>query len=150
MSNVKERIFGAVTIMSEEDAVKVWNLIQGAVALSNAEEVAPYPDELAAIAAYKAGDPDYQPSISQEDLMKELKLLIKKKTGSASNGTASTPKVYLVFSKIFVSSSGQPCKRNLRSRRLYFCIHFYIFINEGILWPNKTPMICAWEFSISA
>ena len=56
MSNVKERIFGAVTIMSEEDAVKVWNLIQGAVALSNAEEVAPYPDELAAIAAYKAGD----------------------------------------------------------------------------------------------
>ena len=72
MSNVKERIFGAVTIMSEEDAVKVWNLIQGAFALSYAEEVAPYPDELAAIAAYKAGDPDYQPSISQEDLMKEL------------------------------------------------------------------------------
>lgn len=38
----------------------------------DAEEVAPYPDELAAIAAYKAGDPDYQPSISQEDLLKEL------------------------------------------------------------------------------
>ena len=66
MSNVKERIFSAVTIMSEEDAVKVWNLIQGAVALSNAEEVAPYPDELAAIAAYKAGDPDYQPSIPRK------------------------------------------------------------------------------------
>ena len=48
------------------------HLIQGAFALSNAEEVAPYPDELAAIATYKAGDPDYQPSISQEDLMKEL------------------------------------------------------------------------------
>ena len=45
MSNVKERIFGAVTIMSEEDAVKVWNLIQGAFALSNAEEVVPDPDE---------------------------------------------------------------------------------------------------------
>ena len=74
MSNVKERIFGAVTIMSEEDAVKVWNLIQGAVALSNAEEVAPYPDELAAISAYKAGDPDYQPSISQEEVLKELGL----------------------------------------------------------------------------
>lgn len=27
MSNVKERIFGAVTIMSDEDAEKVWNLI---------------------------------------------------------------------------------------------------------------------------
>lgn len=74
MSNVKERIFGAVTIMSEEDAVKVWNLIQGAFALSNAEEVIPEPDELAAIKAYKSGDPDYQPSISQEELMKELGL----------------------------------------------------------------------------
>ena len=74
MSNVKERIFGAVTIMSEEDAVKVWNLIQGAFALSNAEEVPPYPDEIAAINAYKSGDPEYQPSISQEELMKELGL----------------------------------------------------------------------------
>ena len=74
MSNVKERILGAVTIMSEEDAIKVWNLIQGAFALSNAEEVAPYPDERAAISAYKAGDPDYQPSISQEEVLKELGL----------------------------------------------------------------------------
>lgn len=47
---------------------------EGGFALSNAEEVAPYPDELAAISAYKAGDPDYQPSISQEDLMKELEI----------------------------------------------------------------------------
>ena len=36
------------------------------------DTVVPTSDELAAIAAYKAGDPDYQPSISQEDLMKEL------------------------------------------------------------------------------
>ena len=28
MSNVKERIFNAVTIMNDEDAEKVWNLIQ--------------------------------------------------------------------------------------------------------------------------
>ena len=42
--------------------------------LANAEEVAPYPDELAAISAYKAGDPDYQPSISQEEILKELGL----------------------------------------------------------------------------
>ena len=74
MSNVKERIFGAVTIMSEEDAVKVWNLIQGAFALNNAEEVIPDPDELAAMNAYKSGNPEYQPSISQEELMKELGL----------------------------------------------------------------------------
>ena len=33
-----------------------------------------YPLELAAISAYKAGDPDYQPSISQEEVLKELGL----------------------------------------------------------------------------
>lgn len=27
MSNVKERIIGAVTIMNEQDAIKVWNII---------------------------------------------------------------------------------------------------------------------------
>ena len=62
---------GTETTHSEIKPAKA-HLIQGAFALSNAEEVAPYPDELAAIAAYKAGDPDYQPSISQEDLIKEL------------------------------------------------------------------------------
>ena len=31
MSNVKERIIGAVTIMSEEEAEKVWNLIQASL-----------------------------------------------------------------------------------------------------------------------
>ena len=29
MSNVKERIMGAVTIMSDQEAEKVWNMIQG-------------------------------------------------------------------------------------------------------------------------
>lgn len=42
--------------------------------LTNIEEVTPEADELAAIEAYKSGDPDYQPSISQEDLIKELKV----------------------------------------------------------------------------
>ena len=49
MSNVKERILGAVTIMSEKDAEKVWNLIQSAFALSNAEEVVPDSEEIAAL-----------------------------------------------------------------------------------------------------
>ena len=38
------------------------------------EEVEPEPDEMAAIEAYKAGDPEYQPYISQEELLKELGL----------------------------------------------------------------------------
>lgn len=74
MSNVKERILGAVTVMSEEDAEKIWNLIQATFALNNIEEVAPEPDEVAAIKAKKAGFSDYEPAFSQEDLIKELGL----------------------------------------------------------------------------
>lgn len=74
MSNVKERILGAVTIMSEADAEKVWNLIQSTFILANAEEVEPESDELRSLKAYHDGDLEYQPSISQEDLMKELGL----------------------------------------------------------------------------
>ena len=74
MSNVKERIIGAVTIMNEKDAQKVWDLIHGTFILNNAEEVEPDPEELEAIRACKAGDPEYQPYISHEELMKELAL----------------------------------------------------------------------------
>ena len=74
MSNVKERIFGAVTIMSDEDAEKVWNLIQATFLLNNVEEVTPDPDEIAALNAYHSGDPDYQPAMSQEEVLKELGL----------------------------------------------------------------------------
>ena len=74
MSSIKERIFGAVTVMSEEDAQKVWDLILSTFALDNIEQVVPDPDEQAIINAYKNGDPDYQPSVSQEDLLKELNL----------------------------------------------------------------------------
>lgn len=74
MSNIKERIFGAVTVMSEEDAQKVWDLILSTFALDNIKQVVPEPDEQAIMNAYKNGVPDYQPSVSQEDLLKELNL----------------------------------------------------------------------------
>lgn len=74
MSNIKERIFGAVSIMTDEDAQKVWDLILSTFALNNVVQDTPTPDEQAAFAAYKNGDPDYQPSISQEELMKELNI----------------------------------------------------------------------------
>lgn len=41
---------------------KVWDPIQGTFILNNA------------VRAYKAGDPEYQPYISHEELMKELGL----------------------------------------------------------------------------
>ena len=72
MSNVKERILGAITIMSEKDAEKVWELIQATFILNNAEEVVPEPEELEAIRAYQNGDPEYQPYVTQDELMKEL------------------------------------------------------------------------------
>ena len=74
MSNIKERIFGAVTVMSEEDAQKVWELILSTFSLDSIEQVLPKPEEQAAINAYQNGDPDYQPSVSQEDLIRELNL----------------------------------------------------------------------------
>ncbi|MCD8053496.1 MAG: hypothetical protein LUF00_05545 [Lachnospiraceae bacterium] len=72
MSSVKERIFGAVTIMSEDEAWKVWELIQATFRLANAEAVDPEDDEITALNAYHNGSPEYQPGISQEDLIREL------------------------------------------------------------------------------
>ena len=66
-------VHGVITWMNEDiDCAPEYMNEHSHAYLPNVEEVAPYPDELAAIAAYKAGDPNYQPSISQEDLMKEL------------------------------------------------------------------------------
>lgn len=47
MSNIKEHIIGAVTVMN---------------------------DELLILKAYHDGNPEYQPHMSQEDLIKELDL----------------------------------------------------------------------------
>lgn len=74
MSIVKERIIGAVTIMNEKDAEKIWNIMQSLYNLSNAEEDVPYIEELEILEKYHNGEPDHQPSISHEDLIKELGL----------------------------------------------------------------------------
>ena len=74
MSGIKERILGAVTIMSEEDAQKVWDLIQTTFSLANLEEVVPDAEETAILEAYHAGVDEYQPVISHEELLKELGL----------------------------------------------------------------------------
>ena len=74
MSNVKERILGALTVMSEADAEKVWELIQTTFILSNAKTATPSADEIHAINAYRNGDPEYSPYLSQDELMKKLKL----------------------------------------------------------------------------
>lgn len=42
--------------------------------INNAEEVQPDDDELRILNAYESGDPEYQPYMSQEDVLKELGL----------------------------------------------------------------------------
>ena len=75
MSEIKERIIGAVTIMNEDDAIKVWQLIQATFALANAPLAEPDKEELDALSAYSEGNPEYQPCTSQDELMKQLGLL---------------------------------------------------------------------------
>lgn len=71
MSAVKERILNAITIMTEEDAIKIWNVIQ--FQLSVPTDM-PTEDELEIFAAYKNGDDEYAPFISHEDLKRKLNL----------------------------------------------------------------------------
>lgn len=40
--------------------------------LTSCEEAVPDPEELEAIKAYQNGDPEYQPYITQDELMKEI------------------------------------------------------------------------------
>ena len=74
VSSVKERIIGAVSIMNDKDAEKVWQLILATFSLAGAEEEEALPDEIAAIKAYQSGDPEYQPAYLHEDVIKKLDL----------------------------------------------------------------------------
>jgi hypothetical protein len=69
MSVVKERILGAITVMSEEDAKKIWEIIKMQFGF---ETAIPTEEEIAIINAYKNNHDDYQPYITHEDLKKEL------------------------------------------------------------------------------
>lgn len=79
MSIIKERIIGAVTVMSEDDAKKIWTMILNEVAPKdysnfNFEEVDPDDNEKKILDAWATGDPDYQPYITHEQLKTELGL----------------------------------------------------------------------------
>lgn len=49
---------------------------------NNLEEVIPTPEELEILRAYNSGDPEYQPTISQDELLEELGLQALKDTWS--------------------------------------------------------------------
>lgn len=75
MSNIKERILGALTVMSEADALKIWLYIENNYkeqSWEDIEEVEPTPEEIAILDAYENGDPEYQAVMTHEELLKEL------------------------------------------------------------------------------
>ena len=76
MSAVKERIFGAVTVMSEADPEKVWEMILNNIpsrSWENVEEVTPDEWDKKMLSDVKE-NPDCNEFISEEELMKELNL----------------------------------------------------------------------------
>lgn len=75
MTNVKERILGAITIMSDEDADLLWKMIiDNFSKWSNIEEVEPDETDIAMIREIET-DPDCQSFVSSEEAMKELGII---------------------------------------------------------------------------
>ena len=72
MSVMKERILGAITVMSEEDAERIWGIIE--MQFGFPTDI-PTEEEIKIINAYKENDDNYQPYITHEDLKKELNLI---------------------------------------------------------------------------
>lgn len=60
--------------VNDDDSERNWNLIQATFLLNNVEEVTPDSEEIVALNAFHSGDPDYQPIMSQEEVLKELGL----------------------------------------------------------------------------
>lgn len=74
MSGLKERIFGAVTVMSEKDAAALWNMIlENFAAWENIETVSPDETDLAMLSEIK-NNPECSMFVSSENMMKELGL----------------------------------------------------------------------------
>lgn len=78
MSEVKERLIGAITVMNEEDALLLWDDILNAYSsrssLDGVTEVPPTEKEIEILNAFENGDDRFQPSISSDELKKELGL----------------------------------------------------------------------------
>jgi len=71
MSNIKERLYGAILAMDEEKAEKAWFLIERMLG-DGFEEVEATPEEIAVLDAYERGDEEYQPMYSQQEVEKLL------------------------------------------------------------------------------
>lgn len=74
MSSIKERILGAVTVMSEKDAVTLWKLIINTFSdWESIEEIQPDELDLAMLQEVE-NNPECKSFISNSDAMRELGL----------------------------------------------------------------------------
>ena len=75
MSAVKERILGAVTIMNEDDAQMLWNIITQTFGANwdDIEEVEPDDWDMQMLSEIK-DDPECHEFVSEKAAMKELEL----------------------------------------------------------------------------
>ena len=74
MSNIKERILGALTVMSEQDAVTLWELIINNFSdWENIEEIVPDKLDIAMLQDI-SNNPDCSTFISNDEAMRELGL----------------------------------------------------------------------------
>lgn len=74
MEELKEKIIGMVRIMDEKNTEMLWKLIQTTFYLGNAEIAEPTLDEVRAIREYRKGNPEYRPTFSHDEVLKELGL----------------------------------------------------------------------------
>lgn len=76
MEAVKERLIGAITVMSSEDAAILWDFVTRSHTQRNSlqglDEEEPSDEEAKIFAAYESGDERYQPGISHQALKEEL------------------------------------------------------------------------------
>ncbi len=77
MSEIKERIVGALSIMSDTDAESVWAFIRDGYVVktktwSDIEEVEPDAEEMEIIKKYNANPTAFAPAVSHEDLRKQI------------------------------------------------------------------------------
>ena len=76
MSAVKERILGAVTVMNDNDAQILWNMITQTFGVNweNIEEIKPDDWDMKMLYDIK-NNPECHEFVSEEDAMKELGLV---------------------------------------------------------------------------
>ncbi len=77
MSEIKERIVGALSIMSDKDAESVWAFIRDGYVIktktwADVEDDEADAEELELIKNYNSNPENYAPAVSHEDLRKEI------------------------------------------------------------------------------